>query len=241
MKLCGININCQHVQDLFCNKDVGKILVTVNAEAIVRAQRDLKLAQIIDDNFASIDGQIPLWLYKIRYPSSSVEKISGSDLIYTICEWAAHNNKRVYLLGGKEESNAESVRKLRQIYPGLSIAGYSPSHEPYPFEENTNSTILDKLTLFCPDILFVGFGMGKQEYWAFDNLKNLKAIGVKLIVGCGGTFEFVSGNIRRAPKLIQEIGLEGFWRLFQEFKWFRIKRILLSFGIFYYFFFPRKQ
>ena len=240
MELCGININCNHIQDLLKNKDLGKILITVNAEAIVRASKDDKLATIIANNHASIDGQIPFWLYKIKHPNSTIEKISGSDVIYSICKWASQNNYKVFLLGGNEDSNTESVLKLKELYPNLRIEGYSPPYEPYPFSEKNNYHILERIKSFSPEVLFVGFGMGKQEYWAHDNISTLKNMGVSLIIGCGGTFEFVSGKIKRAPKIVQQIGLEGVWRLLQEFKWFRIKRLLLSFGIFYYFFFPKK-
>lgn len=241
MELCGININCNHIQDFLKDNTTGKILVTVNAEAIVRASKDKKLATIIANNYASIDGQIPFWLYKIKYPNSSIEKISGSDVIYSISEWASDNDYKIFLLGGNEDSNIEATLKLKELYPNLKVVGYSPPYEPYPFSEKNNRLILEKINSFSPDIIFVGFGMGKQEYWAYDNIDYLKKIGVKLIIGCGGTFEFVSGKIKRAPKRIQKIGLEGIWRLMQEFKWFRIKRLLLSFGIFYYFFFPSKH
>jgi N-acetylglucosaminyldiphosphoundecaprenol N-acetyl-beta-D-mannosaminyltransferase len=93
-----------------------------------------------------------------------------------------------------------------------------------------------RLKEFRPDIIFAGFGMGKQEYWAHDNRNLLNEIGTKLVIGCGGSFDFASGKIRRAPRSVQKIGMEGFWRLANEFKWFRVKRLLLSTRIFYYYY-----
>lgn len=241
MNLCGIEINCHHLDDVLKETGSCKLLVTVNAEAVVRAQKDKKLLNIINSNYASIDGQIPLWLYKARHRGIDVCKLSGSDLIYDLSEWAEKTHKKVFLLGGQEESNKESVRKLKEKYPSLLIAGYSPQYAPYPFSKEHNAKIREQITRFSPDVIFVGFGMGKQEYWAYDNLNYLNAIGVKLLVGSGGTFEFVSGKIKRAPKFIQKCGLEGFWRLFNEMKWFRVKRLLLSFKIFYYYFIPKSS
>ena len=232
MKFCGMKINCHHIDDLLIETGNCKILVTVNAEAVVRAQKDAKLLNIINSNYASIDGQIPLWLYKLIYRDVDVNKLSGSDLIYDIAEWAEKNRKRVFLLGGKKDSNQVSVLKLKQKYPSLLISGYSPEYAPYPFPQEHDKEILKQISSFVPDVIFVGFGMGKQEYWAEDNRIYLNNIGVSLVVGCGGTFEFVSGKIRRAPLSIQKCGLEGFWRLFNEMKWFRVKRLLLSFKIF---------
>lgn len=233
---CGIRINCLTYNSLLSSSESPRILVTVNAEAIVRAQNDSRLKSIINQNYASIDGQIPLWLFKKQYPNETVEKISGSDLIYSIPEYAEQNNYKVFLLGGKPESNEGAVNKLRIMFPNLEIEGYSPEYHPYPFPEEICNAIDAKLRSFKPDILFVGFGMGKQEYWEDDNMSLFESLGTKLIIGCGGSFEFASGRIKRAPKIVQNIGLESVWRLFQEFKWFRIKRLLLSFKIFCYYF-----
>lgn len=239
MNLCGININCHSYNDLVTFSTSPKLIVTVNAEAIVRSQSDSRLRNIINHHTSTIDGQIPLWLYKIKYPNIQIEKISGSDLLFSIAEFAAKEGLKVYLLGGKKESNFGAIRELRKRYPELSIDGFSPEFSLYPFPEATNSLIVEKISQFNPHILFVGFGMGKQEFWEEDNYEILKGLNIKLIIGCGGSFEFASGAIKRAPVAIQRMGLEGLWRLFQEFKWFRFKRLLLSTKIFYYFLFPK--
>lgn len=235
MRLCGIEINCLSFENLLGTISQSSIVVTVNAEAIVRSQKDERLRSIINNNTTTIDGQIPLWLFKRVYPGVEIEKISGSDLIYTLPEYASLNGLKVYLLGGQSKSNSEAVVKLKSKYSGLEITGFSPPYSPYPFTEEINSSILDSIKEFSPDILFVGFGMGKQEFWAQDNFDYLSKIGVKLIIGCGGSFEFASGRIKRAPVIFQNMGLEGLWRLVHEFKWFRIRRILLSSKIFYYY------
>lgn len=235
MYLCGVNISCHSLDNLLSVSGPPKLVVTVNAEAIVRAQTDNRLKSIINNSCATIDGQIPLWLYKLKYRKVPIEKISGSDLIYTLPDYAEKNGYRVFLLGGKEDSNKGAVIKLKKLFPLLNIDGYSPEFQPYPFSDDINTQIIQRIKEFRPDILFVGFGMGKQEFWEEDYYSQLEGFGVKLIVGCGGSFEFASGKIKRAPKLVQKAGLEGIWRLIKEFKWFRIKRILLSTKIFYYY------
>lgn len=236
MNLCGVKISCHSYDDLLINTHYPKLVVTVNAEAIVRSQSDSRLKTIINNNTATIDGQIPLWLYRHKYKNIFVEKVSGSELIYFLPKYAEKNNLRVFLLGGKEESNHGAVYKLQQRFPSLKIEGYSPPYSPYPFSKDLNEQIIYKIRNFKPDIIFVGFGMGKQEYWEEDNYNELKEIGVKMMIGCGGSFEFASGKIKRAPKFIQQCGLEGVWRLLKEFKWFRLKRLLLSTKIFYYYY-----
>lgn len=232
MYLCGIDISCHHHDELLQPSYNPRLVVTINAEAIVRAQTDNRLKSIINNHTTTIDGQIPLWLYRKIYRNSTIDKISGSELIYSLPEYAEKNNLRVFLLGGKEDSNAGAIIELRKRFPKLTIDGYSPPFSPYPFSEEIKESINRRIAQFRPNILFVGFGMGKQEYWEDDNYNLLNDLGVKLIIGCGGSFEFASGKIKRAPKVIQNCGLEGIWRLFNEFKWFRVKRLILSLKIF---------
>jgi N-acetylglucosaminyldiphosphoundecaprenol N-acetyl-beta-D-mannosaminyltransferase len=161
------------------------------------------------------------------------EKLSGSDIVYDFCEFARQHNYRVFFLGGKKESNKIAVRTIKEEHH-IAIAGYSPNFEEYPFSEQFNTLCLDAITQFRPDILFVGFGAPKQEYWADDNISILSETGVKYIIGCGGTFDFISNTIKRAPVFIQKIGLEGLYRFFQEPNKIRYKRLIDSFKFFKY-------
>lgn len=212
-----------------------KIIITCNAEFIVKANGNKRFKNIIDNNYTTFDGQIPYFLAKLINKKRKIEKLSGSDLIYDFCKYAKEYNKKIFLLGGYKENNKIAVEKLKRIY-NIVIEGYAPPHFPYPFPPNVNAEILEKLNKFKPDILFVAFGVLKQEFWIEDHKDFLEKIGVKFAIGCGGTFDFVSGKVRRAPKFIQKFGLEGVWRFIMEPKWFRFKRILVSLGIFKYFF-----
>lgn len=232
--LCGVNINITKKEQLFSSIDKFQHLIPVNAEGFIKANNDKKLMQILNKNYTTIDGQIPLWLCKVKHPKEKIQKISGSDIIYDICNWASIKRYKVFLLGGKKESNLSALFRLKEKFPNLIIEGYSPAYEPYPFSKENAQKIKLIISNFQPEILFVGFGMGKQEYWIDDNRKFLETIGIYWAIGCGGTFEFVSGKIKRAPIFIQRIGLESIWRLICEPKLFRIKRILISFRIFQY-------
>jgi N-acetylglucosaminyldiphosphoundecaprenol N-acetyl-beta-D-mannosaminyltransferase len=170
---------------------------------------------------------------KKKYQKFDFEKLSGSDMVYDFCKFAKENNYRVFFLGGKEESNQSAVRVIKEQY-NIGIAGYSPGFEDYPFSEHFNNSCLNAIKQFKPEILFVGFGAPKQEYWADDNMTVLSKIGVKYVVGCGGTFEFVANNIKRAPNFIQKIGLEGVYRFFQEPNKLRFKRLIDSLKFFKY-------
>jgi N-acetylglucosaminyldiphosphoundecaprenol N-acetyl-beta-D-mannosaminyltransferase len=161
------------------------------------------------------------------------EKLSGSDIIYDFCEYAGKNNLRLFLLGGKEESNAMSVKIIKEKYH-VEVDGFSPDFEDYPFSERFNRSCIEKIKNFKPEILFVGFGAPKQEYWIDDNKDFLSKIGVRYAIGCGGTFDFVSGNVKRAPLFIQKIGLEGVYRFLREPNRTRFKRLVDSLRFFKY-------
>lgn len=209
-------------------------VVTVNAEFIVEAQNNLHLKDIINNNFSTLDGQVPFFIFSLIRPHCKVEKISGSDLIYDVSNIALREQKKVFLLGGTVRSNFDAVLKLRKL--GLLVDGFSPEYSEYPFSESLNNSILKSIEAFRPDYIFVGFGMGKQEFWINDNRNWLSDNNIKIAVGCGGTFDFVSGQISRAPLWIQKMGFESIFRFASEPKLFRLKRIFRSFLFFKYIF-----
>lgn len=233
ISFAGLTFKGLSIQSILSSTETFKHIVTVNAEYIVRAQKNHKLKEIICNNYSTFDGQVPFILAKIKNYNKNFEKISGSDFIYVACHYAKKNNKKVFLLGGQKSSNLKSVEILREKFQ-LDIEGFSPDFSPYPFEKQHNDKIIHQIKRAMPQILFVGFGAVKQDSWIDDNKEILKNIGVEIAIGSGGTFEFVSGELKRAPRWIQKIGMEGIYRLIKEPKKFRIKRLLVSFKIFKY-------
>ncbi len=233
IKFANLNFNGLTKNIVLKKEKYLKVIIPTNAELIVKAQNDSRFQNIVNNNFATFDGQVPYFLAKNKNKQKYFEKISGSDLIYDFCKLAKKNNYKIFLLGGYEDSNTLSIKKIKEQY-NIQIDGYSPPYEPYPFSKANNNKILQKIKNFQPDILFVGFGAIKQEFWIDDNKNILEDAGIKWIIGSGGTFEFVAGKIKRAPKFIQKIGFEGIWRFVSEPKWFRLKRLLISLKIFIY-------
>ena len=234
-KFCNLNFNLLHKSDLFTRKDDElKCIATVNAQFIVLANTNRRYMDYINHNYATFDGEIPLKKAKKEDEFfENAEKLPGSEIVYDFAQFAKENGLKMFFLGGKQDSNSVAVEKTREKY-GIEIDGFSPNFEDYPFSEKFTDSCLKKIESFSPDILFVGFGAPKQEFFIEDNFDFLKACGVKYAVGSGGTFEFVSGKIARAPKWIQKAGLESVFRLFKEISWMRLKRILYSFKFYRY-------
>ncbi|MBI3774548.1 MAG: WecB/TagA/CpsF family glycosyltransferase [Gammaproteobacteria bacterium] len=228
IEFAGIAFHGLTLDDVFSERDGLAQIVTVNAEYIVRANEDECFGRIVNKGIAVFDGQVPYLVARWKYRHRHFDKISGSELVYHICERAARRGERVFLLGGFAESNARSVDRLRAQYPGLMIAGCSPTLRPYPFPHDHDQSILDWVGRYRPHYLLVGFGAVKQDLWINDHRRDLERMGVKLAIGVGGTFEMVSGKLNRAPRIVQRFGLEGVYRFAKEPKWFRLKRLLLS-------------
>lgn len=235
MKFCNIDINLTNKGELFQNSDgKTKCIVTVNAQIIVLANENQRLLNFINRNYATVDGEIPLKVAKILYPDfRNVIKLSGSDIIYDFCDYAKKNDLKLFFLGGKESSVRNAVENVRKKY-AIKVDGFSPEFEDYPFSDKFIKECQNSIREFKPDILFVGFGAGKQEYFMDDNQDFLEKCKVQYAIGSGGTVDFISGSVKRAPKWISKIGLEGFYRFFQEMSIARARRIYMSFKFFKY-------
>ncbi|MCK5413249.1 MAG: WecB/TagA/CpsF family glycosyltransferase [Candidatus Pacebacteria bacterium] len=145
----------------------------------------------------------------------------GIDLIYKICESNSIKNKKIFLLGAGEGVAKKVAVNLKKKYPDVDIVGAEEGMKENQESGIRNQDLIQRINEANPNILLVAFGAPKQEVWIHDNLENIPS--VKLAIGIGGSFDFISGKIKRAPIVFQKTGLEWLWRLTLEPK--RIKRI----------------
>lgn len=146
-------------------------------------------------------------------------RITGTDTLLRLCSSASRicPPERIFLLGaapGVAQKAAEKLMEKNHLIKEIGTFSGSPKTED---EEE----IIEKINSFSPTLLFVAFGAPHQELWIARNLPKLKT--VKVAMGVGGAFDFISGEKRRAPKFMRNIGLEWMWRLVLEPK--RFKRI----------------
>lgn len=233
LEFAGLEFKGLHAVDLFPQPGTFKFIVTVNADFIVTACRSERFARLISANYATIDGQVTLWLARIccRTKRGSFEKISGSSFSYDLLQHASEKGLRVLLLGATPEVNDLATQAVRARY-SVDVAGYSPPFTGYPVSAAWSEEALSRIREHSPHVLFVALGSPKQEYWIEDHAQTLKDSGVQVAIGCGGTLDFLAGTISRAPVWIQRIGLEGFYRLAMQPSWFRVKRLAKSFLVF---------
>lgn len=172
------------------------------SEFIVRAQKDEEFRNILNSaDFCLCEGR-GLWLMARFLKKPIKEPISGVDLIYSL-------KGKIFLLGGKEGVVEKVKEKL-----DTKVVGTEHGHQDL-------KKVIKKINKAKPEILLVGLGSPKQEKWIYENLAKMPS--VKMAVGVGGAFDFISGRVKRAPKFLQKIGLEWLWRLILQ-PW-RIKRV----------------
>ncbi len=166
-----------------------------------------------------------------------IERITGVDFMMDLCALAEKENKSIYLLGsGSDEVVKKTAQVLQDKFPMLKIAGHDKGlsitkHGTWNMEQNED--LLYDIITKAPDILFVAFGHGKQEKWIAENLRDLPS--VKIAIGVGGAFDFISGKVKRAPKWMRKIGLEWLWRLILQPC--RVGRILKATFVFLFMFY----
>ena len=143
---------------------------------------------------------------------------SGADLIVELVKIAKRDNKKIFLLGGWGDRAEKTAKFFKsQFLISNDQLNWCPG-EP----DVANSEVIKKINSFKPDILFVAYGMKKQEFWINDNLDKLE---VGLVMGVGRSFDYYSGELKRAPMWIRKMGMEWLYSLIKEPK--RLKRQLV--------------
>jgi N-acetylglucosaminyldiphosphoundecaprenol N-acetyl-beta-D-mannosaminyltransferase len=161
--------------------------------------------------FVLADGAPPVWASR-RKKTPLPERVAGSDLIFDLCERAARGGYRIFLLGGARGVADEAAEVLRRRYPDLQIAGTaSPPFREISAEEH--AALLDQIRAARPDLLFVAFGQPKGEFWI---ARHLQSLGVPVCVQIGASLDFIAGRVRRAPRQLQNLGLEWAYRMWLE-------------------------
>jgi N-acetylglucosaminyldiphosphoundecaprenol N-acetyl-beta-D-mannosaminyltransferase len=221
-------------REFLSNGKQNKIF-TPNPEMLVDAQYDKYFKDVLNSGDLNLCDGFGIHLLSFF----KIPRFAGVDFLKELCIIAEKESKPVYFLGsGSKDVIKKTAEEIKNIFPKLKIAGWHPGPSidflkvedvnKIICEPEQNESAIDDIIMTAPDILFVGFGHNKQEKWIFENLKNLPS--VKIAVGVGGAFDYISGRVNRAPCFFRKIGIEWLYRLFTQPK--RIKRIIKAIFIF---------
>jgi N-acetylglucosaminyldiphosphoundecaprenol N-acetyl-beta-D-mannosaminyltransferase len=171
---------------------------------LMEAQKNRSFKNILNEASLSIaDGFGPVLAARILN-KENLRRLTGVDFIKLVCQAAQKNNQSVFLFGGKKGVAAKTAQALKNKCLGLRVAGLCDGFGDYDRAVNL-------IKEARPDILLVALGMVTQEKWIAQNLSKMPS--VKIAAGVGGAFDFISGNVKRAPAWMQKIGLEWLWRV----------------------------
>lgn len=184
--------------------------VVVNAGKIVDLQSDLQLRKSINESdLINADGQAVVWASKFLGQPLK-ERVAGIDLMISLVEMAHHHNYKIFLFGAKEDVVREVVDIYTKKYSKEIIAGYRNGY----FNNEDEQSIAREISKSGANILFVAISSPTKENFLYQNKELLK--NVNFIMGVGGSFDVISGKVKRAPLWMQKAGLEWFYRFLQE-------------------------
>ena len=188
------------------------ILTSANGQVLSMCARDPELrALFLAADLVHADGTPMVFASRLKASMPLPERVATTDLFHDVAPLAELCGATFFLLGAKPEVMAAAVRKVRQAYPRLQIAGYRHGYFSGPDEEER---VVDEINAARPDFLWVGMGVPHEQHFAFKHRARLGNVG--LIKTSGGLFDFLSGRHSRAPQWMQSAGLEWLYRLALE-------------------------
>jgi N-acetylglucosaminyldiphosphoundecaprenol N-acetyl-beta-D-mannosaminyltransferase len=161
-----------------------------------------------NSDLVNIDGMSIVWVLRL-IGFNIPKRVTCSDLAIEILNMANKNNFSVFLLGAKETNLRLCMKNLMNNFPNLNLCGYRNGY----YNEDDELAIVDMINKANADILFLGMSSPIKEFFA-EKYKHI--LTAKYILGVGGLFDILSGRKKRAPKWIQIIGMEWFYRFAQE-------------------------
>ena len=205
-------------------------IATVNADFVVKSLKDPELRYLLQGaDLATADGMPLVW--GARLLGVPLEgRVTGADLVPALAERAAQEGFSIYLYGAGPGIASSAAQVLRERHPQLRIVGaVSP---PYSSVLDVSPAVLNDIRQARPDILLVALGNPKQE--KFIGMYG-RELGVPVMIGVGGTLDFIAGKTRRAPAWMQKAGIEWTYRLAQEPRrlWKRYVVDLVGFSSFF--------
>jgi N-acetylglucosaminyldiphosphoundecaprenol N-acetyl-beta-D-mannosaminyltransferase len=190
-------------------------IVTLNPEMLVAAHTDTGFRAMLRQADLRVADGVGLMLAARLLGRPLPERITGSDGIYRLATHCAERGYRPYFLGAAPGVAEKAAVRLVALNPGLKVAG-TFAGSPRLEEE---AEIIGRVRATAPDILFVAYGVPAEERWI---ARNRERLGVPVMMGVGGTFDFVAGVARRAPGWMRRAGLEWLHRLAREpWRWRR--------------------
>ena len=211
---CKISMaNTQTAMEAITNRiksGEGGYVCFSNVHTVVTSKNDVSLRDSTNDSFLSLPDGKPLSVYANLKGYVDVKQVAGPD--FMPCFLKSAKGVKHYFYGSTPETLEKLVTNFSKLYPQAIIVGvYSP-----PFRELTaveNEKNIEDIKKSGADVIWIGLGAPKQEYWMAEHWEQLKPA---ILMGVGAAFDFHAGIKSRAPEWMRKYGLEWFHRLCSE-------------------------
>ncbi len=198
-------------------------IATPNSEMLVEASRNPAFKEILNQTSLNLpDSAGLLWAAK-QTGQRLPERVTGIDTVIALCR-QLDGTTPIFLLGAADGVAKRAAEKLQSLNPALVIAG---TYAGSPKAEEAEA-IVQRINASEAKLLLVAYGAPAQDVWIHAHLAEMPC--VRVAMGIGGTFDFLAGTRKRAPRVLQRLGLEWLWRLLIEPS--RLPRILTATVVF---------
>ena len=219
VNILGVGVNAVNMQmaldeiEGWIAERKQNFVLNVPAHCIVECLRDDNLRQIYNRaGLVNPDGMPIAWITRwMGY--RHVSQVCGPDLMLTLCKHSVSKGYRHFLYGGWPPQVVEQLAcQLEEKFPGIQIVGkFAPPFRP--LTEAEDAEITGMINRANPDIIWIGLGAAKEEFWAESHLRRVTA---PALIGVGAAFDFHAGIKTRAPRWMSQAGLEWFFRVLTE-------------------------
>lgn len=216
--LLGVKVNALTFSEL--NQLIGQavdrkqksIIANHNLHSVYLFHRQAKMRSFYElADYIHIDGMpLVFWACLLGLGLQAKNRITYVDWLKPMMRKAAENNWRIFYLGGRPGVAEKALRKIKDEFPDLKTQCH---HGFFDMHGGSNQEVLAEITRFQPQVLLVGMGMPRQEYWILDNVHDLT---VNVVLTSGACFDYLAGVIPTPPRWLGKIGMEWVYRLAHE-------------------------
>lgn len=183
--------------------------MAVNAAKLVAAQDDSYLHESIErSELITADGQAVVWASQLLGDALPT-RVAGIDLMHGLLALAAERRYAVYILGARPEVLAQAIVRIKEQFPGIRIVGARDGY----YADAEEGDVAAGIAQAQADMLFVAMSSPRKEYFLARHGSTMR---VPFVMGVGGSIDVIAGLTRRAPVVLQRLGLEWLYRLLQE-------------------------
>jgi N-acetylglucosaminyldiphosphoundecaprenol N-acetyl-beta-D-mannosaminyltransferase len=198
---------------VFPQRRIGRplYLTSANGEVLARCSTEPMTDRLFRAaDLINADGQPLVTVSRLRSPMPLPQRVATTDLFHVVARKAEAAGLTFYMFGADETENAAAVANVQEMYPKLRIVGRSHGY----LRGDALRAKVEEINRLAPDYLWVALGVPYEQAFVEDFTPHLSNVGV--IKTSGGLFNFLSGSRARAPRWLQNIGLEWAWRIWLE-------------------------